>query len=190
MTAPKKPIIDPALVDHIDPPVSEASKMFAFLGTAVYSIRWALVPMYLGLWVAMVAYNIQFFGEIIGFLLKSRHDETDYLLWILALIDMTMIGNLVVMITVGGYSTFVREFHLKSSNMPEWLNHLDSNSLKIKIGMSLVGVSAIHLLKTFMDVHDTSWDDVLKEIAIHFTFMGTTIAFTVNAWLSKKVSGH
>jgi uncharacterized protein (TIGR00645 family) len=168
------------------------------IGDAIYGIRWGLVPMYLLLWIAIIAYNVQFVQEIIEFLfVKSAHfpgfamkhnDSTHYLLWILGLIDITMIGNLVVMTTVGGYSTFVKEFKLDSiAGKPRWMNGLDSSTLKIKMGMSLIGVTAIHLLKTYMEAADASWDTVAKEVLIHVVFIGTTLALSLNA---KLLGGH
>lgn len=165
------------------------------VGRLVFSIRWGLVPMYLGLWIAMISYNIHFFLELMGFLVEfspvfpfvnfPHNGGNEYLLWILGLIDITMIGNLVVMTTIGGFSTFVRAFDTSGRfRMPHWLVGLDSNTLKIKMGMSLVAVSAIHLLKTFMDSHHhADWDVVLQQCLIHGVFIFTTIAFTMNARL-------
>lgn len=154
------------------------------IGEMIYSIRWGLIPMYLGLWVAIIAYNVHYFQEMIHFMANfAANDSTDYLLWILGLIDITMIGNLVVMTTVGGYSTFVKEFDLNHiAGKPRWMNGLDSSTLKIKMGMSLVAVSGIHLLQTFMEPKAT-WDEIYKEVLIHFVFMVTTLAFTINAKL-------
>lgn len=155
------------------------------IGIAIFGIRWGLVPMYLGLWVAMLAYDYQFFKEMTEFLLEGgHHTSTQYLLWLLGLIDITMIGNLVVMTTVGGFSTFVKEYDFSSlEGKPRWMNKLDSSTLKIKMGMSLVGVTAIQLLKTFMESHDMSWDQIGKEVLIHVVFIATTVGFTINAKL-------
>jgi uncharacterized protein (TIGR00645 family) len=163
------------------------------VGNLIFGIRWGLVPMYLGLWVSIVAYNVQFFREMGEFFFDEHghlriNSSTDYLLWVLNLIDITMIGNLVVMITVGGFSTFVKEFNLKSlQGKPRWMNKLDSSTLKIKMGMSLVGVSAIYLLKTFMESGTTSWDTIGKVVLIHVVFIFTTIAFSINA---RLLHGH
>jgi uncharacterized protein (TIGR00645 family) len=168
------------------------------LGEMIYGIRWGLIPMYMGLWVAILAYNVHYFMELFHFLVQwdssgiyfKTNNSTDYLLWILGLIDITMIGNLVVMTTVGGYSTFVKEFELtKIAGKPRWMNGLDSSTLKIKMGMSLVGVSGIHLLKTFMEPHAT-WDEIWKEALIHVIFMFTTLAFTINARLLHGKHHH
>ncbi len=173
--------------------------MLDAVGKIVFSIRWGLVPMYLGLWVAIIAYNFFFMQELFHYMIDTHHggwvfkphNETDYLLWILGLIDMSMIGNLVVMTTIGGFSTFVRAFDTSGRfRMPHWLVGLDSNTLKIKMGMSLVGVSAIHLLRTFMAVENSSWDIVLKACLIHVIFMFTTLAFTINARFMPHKAAH
>jgi uncharacterized protein (TIGR00645 family) len=141
-------------------PFGSEDKMIDRIGEWIYGIRYALVPMYILLWVAMVAYNIQYAREIFDFLMMRdgngwhilANDSTHYLLWILSLIDITMIANLVVMTTIGGFSTFIKEFNLAElEGRPRWMNGLDSTTLKNKMGMSLIGVSAIHLLKTFME---------------------------------------
>jgi uncharacterized protein (TIGR00645 family) len=133
------------------------------VGGAIYAIRWGLVPMYLGLWLPIIGYCIHYFQEIFSFTFAVEgyypifrlHDSSEWLLFILNLIDITMIGNLVVMTTIGGYSTFVKEFKIQSlENKPRWMNGLDSTTLKIKMSMSLAGVSAVHLLKTFIDISD------------------------------------
>lgn len=168
------------------------------IGEVIYSIRWGLIPMYVLLWVAIIAYNVHFIEEIIHFLFHwepghwfptfKRNDSTSYLLWILALIDVTMIGNLVVMTTVGGYSTFVKEYQMNNlEGRPRWMNGLDSMTLKIKMGVSLIAVSAIHLLKTFMmDSENVDWDKVWMQVVIHMVFIATTVAFSVTALLSDK----
>lgn len=171
----------------------ERKSVIDHVGSVIFSIRWGLVPMYLGLWVAIVAYNVHFFQEMVEFLLNhTENTSAAYLLWILGLIDITMIGNLVVMTTIGGFSTFVKEFNLgKLTGKPRWMNGLDSSTLKIKMGMSLVAVSAIHLLKTFMEAHHASWDQVGKESLIHVIFILTTLAFTWNArMMHHKHSDH
>lgn len=158
------------------------------MGKAIFTIRWGLVPMYLGLWVAMIAYNVRFIQEIVEFLIHFNSSTSEsILLWVLSLIDITMVANLVVMTTIGGYSIFVREFNYAAlPDKPRWMNGIDSSSLKIKMGMSLIGVSAVHLLKTFMEVETTSWDQVWKEVLIHVVFIITTLGFGLIAQTLHK----
>lgn len=192
MPDPRPPDVQPAPTrNRIDWTITE-------IGEAIYGIRWGLIPMYLGLWIGIIAYNIQFFREILEFMfvwpegsaypLLRENDSTKFLLWILSLIDITMIANLVVMTTVGGFSTFVKEYDFSHLvGRPRWMNGLDTSTLKIKMGMSLIGVSAIQLLKTFMEADKTTWDDVLKLVLIHLVFIGTTLGFAV---IAKLLHGH
>jgi uncharacterized protein (TIGR00645 family) len=164
------------------PPPSPS--VLKLLGEIIYAIRWPLVPMYIGMWVAIIGYNVKFFVEIIDFLQLHHKTTADYLMWVLGLVDVTMIGNLIVMTTIGGFSTFVREYQLDElDRRPRWMNGLDSSTLKIKMAMSLVAVSAIHLLQTFMDAEHVNWDVVGKQVLIHCVFMITTLIFTFNARL-------
>jgi uncharacterized protein (TIGR00645 family) len=178
------------------PETSSRDLIIDRIGEGIYAIRYALVPMYLLLWVAMIAYNIQFAREIFDFLVQhdatgwhfGANDATHYLLWILSLIDITMIGNLVVMTTVGGFSTFVKEFDLmKLEGRPRWMNGLDSTTLKNKMGMSLIGVSAIHLLKTFMEIVEKFSEMIEKAFHIDWATQinaaGVALGFTVQGGL-------
>lgn len=163
------------------------------MGASIYAIRWMLAPMYLGLWFAMIGYCFHYFAEIFRFtfVMDGRmpylreNDSSAWLLFILNLVDITMIGALVVMTTIGGYSTFVKEFDGRSlENKPRWMNGLDSSTLKIKMSMSLAGVSAVHLLKTFIDVGEhplTDWRPVMFQIGIHIVFLVSMLAFTINS---------
>lgn len=168
-------------------------QLFATFGYLIYAIRLGLVPMYLGLWAALIAYNVWFFRMEVEFLSHLQDATgTSFLMWVLGLIDVTMIANLVVMTTIGGYSTFVREFDLeKLVGKPRWMNGLDSSMLKIKTSMSLVIVTGIHLLQTFMEADAATTKAALDlivgkahvELYIHLVFVFTTIMFTLNARL-------
>jgi uncharacterized protein (TIGR00645 family) len=183
-------------LDHARPSDGRDSRTggaVAMVGKSIYAIRWALAPMYLGLWIAMVGYGLHYFLEIFRFAFEMHgwipapreNDSSAWLLFILNLIDITMIGNLVVMTTIGGYSTFVKEFDAKGlENKPRWMNGLDSSTLKIKMAMSLAGVSAVHLLKTFIDIGEhplTDWRPVTFQIGIHMVFLFSMLAFTLNS---------
>lgn len=209
---PPLPLSPKVALTHLDDGRRLRRWLLDGIGELIYAIRFALVPMYLMLWVAVLAYNVQFGREIFDFLFVitpgsitfRTNDSTHYLIWILNLIDITMIDNLVVMTTIGGYSTFVKEFDLtKLEGRPRWMNGLDSTALKNKMGMSLIGVSAVHLLKTFME-NVENFDMLYKmslagkpvllpaamlgastaiQIIIHLVFIVTTLAFAKNAIL-------
>ena len=164
---------------HVTPPAKDS--VISKIGDVVFSIRWGLAPMYVGLWVAMFFYIIKFFREVyeLGEQFWTM-TSNDMLLAVLSLIDITMIGNLIVMTTVGGFSVFVKEYNTKSiSDKPRWLNNINSSTIKIKMGMSLIGVTAIHLLSTFMSIDKVSWDQLGKESAIFFLFIFFTYALCV-----------
>jgi uncharacterized protein (TIGR00645 family) len=152
------------------------------LGEVILSIKWGLVPLYLGLYIAIGAYLWKFGQEVLGLVERiwtNKALETEVLLSVLTLIDITMIGNLIVMTTIGGYTIFVKEFdYVNMKHRPRWLNvDFNSTTQKIKMGMSLIGVSAIHLAATFYAAKDISWDTVWKEVVLHMVFVVTTIAY-------------
>ena len=170
----------------------KSEHILAFLGRAIYSIRWGMIPMYLGLWAAILGYNIEFFREGWEFFFSGRHDSSQWLLFLINALDMTMIGNLVVMVTTGGYSTFVREFLPKElGRMPRWMIGLTSTSLKIKMAMSLAAVSGVHLLRTFINMSEEHVDlEVVKwQVIIHVIFL---VSFLAYAFYEKYLhtAGH
>ncbi len=151
------------------------------IGKAIYSIRWGMIPMYMGLWIAIVGYNVQFFIEGWNFF-THLHDSNQWLLFLINALDMTMIGNLVVMVTTGGYSTFVREYMPDElGHMPRWMQGLTSTSLKIKMGMSLAAVSGVHLLRTFVNMNEEPYNaqTVQLQIVIHVIFLISFLAYAV-----------
>lgn len=152
------------------------SRFVSALGAGIFSIRWGLVPMYLGLWLVIGLYNIVFFKEMVE---VCRHmgtlTEADLMLFALGLVDMTMIANLVVMTTIGGYSIFVKEFdYMTLTDRPRWLKDISSSTQKIKMGMSLIGISLVHLLKSFIGADTVSWNDIAKEALIAGIFLLAT----------------
>ncbi|HTF88721.1 MAG TPA: TIGR00645 family protein [Planctomycetota bacterium] len=121
----------------------------------IFATRWLQLPLYLGLTVAQVVYVAQFIKELIP-LASWEHfkdlDEHEIMLAVLGLIDVVMISNLLVMVIVGGYETFVSRLGLEGHpDQPEWLSHVNSGLLKVKLAMAIVGISSIHLLRTFIE---------------------------------------
>jgi len=109
--------------------------------------------------------------------------ETVVMLSVLGLIDVVMIANLLIMVIVGGYETFVSRLRLEGHpDQPEWLSHVNAGILKVKLATALIGISSIHLLKTFInaDKHDTKM--MLWQVVIHVTFVGSAIAL---AWIDR-----
>ncbi len=125
----------------------------SLLGSLIFGSRWLQVPLYLGLIVAQCVYVFLFLKELWHLLSHANtFTEQQIMLVVLALIDVVMISNLLVMVIVGGYETFVSRLDLEGHpDQPEWLSHVNASVLKIKLAMAIIGISSIHLLKTFIE---------------------------------------
>ena len=123
------------------------------LPSLIFSSRWLQLPLYLGLIVAQGVYVMLFLKELWHLLTHATSfGEMEIMLLVLGLIDVVMISNLLVMVIVGGYETFVSRLHLKGHpDEPEWLSHVNASVLKIKLAMAIIGISSIHLLRTFIE---------------------------------------
>ena len=122
------------------------------LAALIFSSRWLQLPLYLGLIVAQAVY-VFLFGKELWHLIHGAagFGEQQIMLIVLGLIDVVMISNLLVMVIVGGYETFVSRLKLEGHpDQPEWLSHVNASVLKIKLAMAIIGISSIHLLKTFI----------------------------------------
>ncbi len=144
------------------------------LSALIFSSRWLQLPLYLGLIVAQAIYVWQFGVELVhlvdqvflgGHASEAAVDaaaagpeikqsaEVVIMLIVLGLIDVVMISNLLVMVIVGGYETFVSRLNLQGHpDQPEWLSHVNASVLKVKLAMAIIGISSIHLLKTFIEI--------------------------------------
>ncbi len=122
------------------------------LSTLIFASRWLQLPLYLGLILAQCVYVFLFGKELWHLLSHSvSMGEQQIMLIVLGLIDVVMISNLLVMVIVGGYETFVSRLRLEGHpDQPEWLSHVNASVLKVKLAMSIIGISSIHLLKTFI----------------------------------------
>lgn len=123
------------------------------LPTLIFSSRWLQLPLYLGLIVAQGVYVFLFLKELWHLIHDAtRLSEQGIMLIVLGLIDVVMISNLLVMVIVGGYETFVSRLRLEGHpDQPEWLSHVNASVLKVKLAMAIIGISSIHLLKTFIE---------------------------------------
>ena len=123
------------------------------LPALIFSSRWLQLPLYLGLIVAQGVYVILFLKELWHLILGATSlNEPEIMLIVLGLIDVVMISNLLMMVIVGGYETFVSRMRLEHHpDQPEWLSHVNASVLKVKLAMAIIGISSIHLLKTFIE---------------------------------------
>lgn len=151
----------------------------------LFSSRWIQAPLYLGLIVAQVIFAIKFFKELLHTAVNVHAlTENEIMLSVLALIDIVMVANLLLMVTIGGYQTFVSklDFLEKEKDQPEWLSHVNAGVLKVKLATAIVGISSIHLLKTFIDASKQSVEITMWQTIIHvvFVFSALLLAYTDN----------
>ena len=114
--------------------------------------------------------------------------ENEVMLLVLGLVDVVMIANLLIMVIIGGYETFVSRINLKNHpDQPEWLSHVNANVLKVKLAMAIVGISSIHLLQTFINAANTSSETMLWQVVIHLTFVASAVSLAlIDRYLSPK----
>jgi uncharacterized protein (TIGR00645 family) len=181
------------------PNVSPASPLRP-LPNLIFASRWLQLPLYLGLIAAQAVYVVHFLVELlhlveatagsqpalqklvssIGY--KTAVDvtslnETIIMLVVLALIDVVMISNLLIMVIVGGYETFVSRMNLEGHpDQPEWLSHVNASVLKVKLATAIIGISSIHLLKTFINADNYSDRVLIAQTVIHITFLFSAMA--------------
>jgi len=131
---------------------SPPPQRLGFLATLIFSSRWLQLPLYLGLIVAQGVYVFLFMKELTHLILIAKKvTEQSIMLIVLGLIDVVMISNLLMMVIVGGYETFVSRLRLHNHpDQPEWLSHVNASVLKVKLAMAIIGISSVHLLKTFI----------------------------------------
>ena len=133
--------------------MSDSTERLNPLPALIFSSRWLQLPLYLGLIVAQGVYVFLFLKELWHLIHDAGSlSEQGIMLIVLGLIDVVMISNLLVMVIVGGYETFVSRLNLEGHpDQPEWLSHVNASVLKVKLAMAIIGISSIHLLKTFIE---------------------------------------
>jgi uncharacterized protein (TIGR00645 family) len=175
------------------------------LPSLIFASRWLQLPLYLGLIVAQGVYVWLFWQELYYLLLAAFGNapalehvldavtanvpavagmerptgltETVIMLVVLGLIDVVMISNLLIMVIVGGYETFVSRMNLEGHpDQPEWLSHVNASVLKVKLATAIIGISSIHLLKTFINAQAYDVKTLLAQVGIHITFLLSAMA--------------
>lgn len=176
------------------------------LPSLIFASRWLQLPLYLGLIAAQAVYVFHFWVELVHLLEAvfgsekalqalvtsigykadapiTSLNETVIMLVVLALIDVVMISNLLIMVIVGGYETFVSRLHLdEHPDQPEWLNHVNAGVLKIKLSTAIIGISSIHLLKNFINAGNLPEHTLQWQVIIHLVFIFSALAM---AWVDK-----
>lgn len=167
------------------------------LGYLIFLSRWLQAPLYFGLIVAQAIYVWVFLVELwhlvthIGSLNEvsvngESFTEADVLLIVLGLVDVVMIANLLIMVIIGGYETFVARLRIDDHpDEPEWLSHVNANVLKVKLAMAIIGISSIGLLRTFIEAASADKqtnDQIMWQVIIHMTFVVSALAL---AWIDR-----
>ena len=147
----------------------------------LFASRWLLAPLYLGLALLLIVVAIHFFIELLHVAENALSlRETDMILAALSLIDLTLVAGLVVMVMLSGYENFVSRLDIADAEKSiSWLGKLDTGSLKLKVAASIVAISAIQLLKGFMEVQDVPNDKLFWMTAIHLTFVVSALLLAV-----------
>ncbi len=180
------------------------------LPNLIFASRWLQLPLYLGLIAAQAIYVFHFWVELVHLveaafgdqralaaLIKSigykdslditALNETIIMLVVLALIDVVMISNLLIMVIVGGYETFVSRMHLENHpDQPEWLSHVNASVLKVKLATAIIGISSIHLLKTFINAANFDEKVLMWQTIIHVAFLLSAMAIA----LTDRLMAH
>jgi uncharacterized protein (TIGR00645 family) len=148
----------------------------------IFGSRWLQLPLYIGLIVAQCVYVVLFLKELWHLFLHSfDFSEQQIMLAVLGLIDVVMISNLLVMVIVGGYETFVSRMGLESHpDQPEWLSHVNASVLKVKLATAIIGISSIHLLKTFINAAAYDEKTLIAQTGIHITFLLSAMAIALS----------
>ncbi len=190
-------------------PVIPPPPRLGVLPNLIFASRWLQLPLYLGLILAQAVYVFHFWVELVHLIeavfgnqdalgklvssigyksdvMPTSLNETIIMLVVLALIDVVMISNLLIMVIVGGYETFVSRLRLQGHpDQPEWLSHVNASVLKVKLATAIIGISSIHLLKTFINAANYTEQVLLWQTVIHITFLLSALAI---AWTDKLMT--
>ncbi|MDP3088822.1 MAG: TIGR00645 family protein [Methylotenera sp.] len=173
-------------------PTRTEYKQGSIMTNILFGSRWLQLPLYLGLIVAQGVYVV-FFGVELVHLVSTAHaiKEADIMLIVLGLIDVVMISNLLIMVIVGGYETFVSRLNLTGHpDEPDWLSHVNANLLKVKLATAIIGISSIHLLKTFINAENLTEKTLIWQTVIHMAFVFSAIAIAYIDKLMREEVKH
>ncbi|AWI53954.1 TIGR00645 family protein [Aquabacterium olei] len=185
-----------------------------FVPRLIFASRWLQMPLYLGLILAQAVYVFHFWVELVHLVeaalgqpealraifeasgqkasaAPTHLTETTIMLVVLGLIDVVMISNLLIMVIVGGYETFVSRMNLEGHpDQPEWLDHVNASVLKVKLATAIIGISSIHLLKTFINAENYSDKVLIAQTVIHIAFLFSAMAIAYTDRLLHPPAHH
>ncbi|WP_028448526.1 MULTISPECIES: TIGR00645 family protein [Chitinibacter] len=168
----------------------ETNQATPLLGKIIFGSRWLQLPIYLGLIVVQGVYAYKFLAGLTSMMLNlGSLSETQIMLAVLGLIDVVMIANLLLMVTVGGYETFVSRLRIdRHPDQPEWLDHVNATVLKVKLSMAIISISSIHLLQTFINAGQLPESQMKWQVIIHLAFLISAAALAYTDKLLHSVS--
>jgi uncharacterized protein (TIGR00645 family) len=195
-------------------PTPDPSRPIRPLPNFIFMSRWLQLPLYIGLILAQCVYVFHFWVELVdligaamgsqealnhvldavstpGAAKLTKLNETTIMLVVLSLIDVVMISNLLIMVIVGGYETFVSRMNLESHpDQPEWLSHVNASVLKVKLATAIIGISSIHLLKTFINAAAYDTKTIVAQTGIHVVFLVSALAIAYCDRLLSQAEKH
>ena len=165
----------------------------SLLEKTIFASRWILAPFYLGLSLSLLVLLYEFIHEIIDFIkIVNSTDIAGVLLFILSLVDISLAGNLLIIVIFSGYENFVSKIDVKNhEDKPDWMGHVDFTDLKIKLISSIVAISGIHLLKIFMNLNNYDKDKIILYVVVHLSFVISGVLLALMDFImSKSVRKH
>jgi len=158
------------------------------LERVIFGSRWLMAPFYLGLIGSLAVLMFKFLQELIHFFpLAASAQESEVILWVLSLIDLSLAGNLVLMVIFSGYENFVSKIDIAShEDRPDWMGTVDFSGLKLKLIASIVAISGIHLLKSFMAIDSINKENLMWLLILHGTFVASGVLLAVMDYVTEK----
>lgn len=158
----------------------------------IFQSRWLMAPFYVGLVVSLGLLMVKFAQELFHFIPHVLDwDESETILAVLTLIDLSLAGNLLLMVIFSGYENFVSKINVGDhEDKPEWMGKVDFSGLKLKLIASIVAISGIHLLKSFMNIQNADKENLMWMLIVHVTFIFSGMLLAAMDYIVSKSEGH
>lgn len=154
----------------------------------IFHSRWLLLPLYVGLVASLLAFPLKFWPALLDLFSKIfKVKDTEFILSVLSLIDLVLVGNLLIMVIISSYETFIQPLILGAhADHPKWLHKLDPGTVKIKVASSIVAISSIHLLTVFLNLHNSTREQNIWLVIMHLTFVVSALCLCIMDRISSK----
>jgi uncharacterized protein (TIGR00645 family) len=158
------------------------------LERGIFASRWLMAPFYLGLVFSLLLLMLKFVQELVKFIPQVMVlKDTEVILGVLTLIDLSLCGNLLLMVIFSGYENFVSKIDVgEHRDRPQWMGTVDFSGLKLKLIASIVAISGIHLLKSFMNIHSVTKEDLFWLVTIHMAFVVSGVLLALMDWITER----